>query len=207
MHDQLVNLGFSAELSTELAAAGQLETFGAGKLIVDVNDPVLHIPIILSGAIRILRVDDDGAELLLYYIEAGETCAATLNCCLERARSAIRAIAELDTQILFVPHTKLSSWMATYPEWQTFVMRSFTERFDELLAAVDALAFGSLGERLLHLLREKAAFQNSSHIDVTHRQLAADLNSSRVVISRLLKKLELEGQLQISRNRITLRSN
>ena len=192
-------------LRTAIEEIGTVRGYVADELIVDVGDTVDSLPLVLSGAIRILREDTLGGELLLYYIERGETCSATLNCGLMHTKSTIRAVAEIDAEVLFVPLHTVDDWMARFPKWRRFLLRSYRERFDELLGALDAIAFGNLSTRLLHLLRDKAAFREVTTIHATHQELADALHSSRVVVSRLLKQLEKDGELTIHRNRIVLK--
>ncbi len=207
-------LSFSAELQKAIEAVAIRRSFSAGDVILDTGDYIRSLPVVRSGAVRVMRTDEEERELLLYYLESGETCAATLSCCLAQQRSSIRAVAELDTDLLLIPLEHVDAWITKYPEWRTFVFRSYRERFDELLSAVDAVAFHNLEDRILAMLKEKAGLRSrnaeliKSHnkqIEITHQQLADELHTSRVVVSRMLKALEHKGVLSLHRNMIELK--
>ncbi|UAB84418.1 Crp/Fnr family transcriptional regulator [Zunongwangia sp. SCSIO 43204] len=193
---------FEKELIKEIAHTGVLKFAKAGETIMDINDYIISIPLILEGAIKILREDDDSNELLLYFLERGDTCALTLSCCLGQTRSEIRAIAEKDTSFVMVPISKIEEWTAKFKSWRNFVFESYQSRLTEMLETIDNLAFMNMDQRLLHYLRDKAKINQSEELQVTHQQIAYDLNTSRVVISRLLKKLEIEGKILLHRNYI-----
>ena len=164
------------------------------------------MPLLLSGAIKVLRVDENGDELLLYFLEPGDTCAMTMSCCLGHTKSEIKAIAELDTELLMVPVQKMEEWTTTYKSWRNFVFQSYHSRLQELLHTVDTIAFLNMDERLLKYLKDKAKISGETTLQTTHQEIAYDLNTSRVVISRLLKKLETMKKIQLKRNSIKLRS-
>ena len=157
------------------------------------------MPLILSGAIKVLRVDDNGDELLLYFLEPGDTCAMTMSCCLGHTKSEIKAVAELDTELLMIPVQKMEEWTATYKSWRNFVFQSYHNRLQELLNTVDTIAFLNMDERLLKYLNEKVKVSGDTTLQTTHQEIAYDLNTSRVVISRLLKKLETMKKIELKR--------
>ena len=162
------------------------------------------MPLLLSGAIKILRNDNDGDELLLYFLERGDTCAMTLTCCLGHKKSEIKAVAEVDTDLIMVPIEKMEVWTAKYKSWRQFVFESYHSRLMELLETIDNIAFLKMDERLLKYLKEKAIVNKSTTIKNTHQEIAFELHTSRVVISRLLKKLENQNKIQLQRNQIEL---
>jgi CRP/FNR family transcriptional regulator len=176
----------------------------AGEIIMDTGQYIKFIPILLSGSIKIIRQDDKEGEILLYYVGSNETCAMSLTCCLAHQKSRIKAIAEEDTDMVTVPIGKMEEWMVKYNSWKTFVMLTYSARFDELLKTIDSIAFHKVDERLLKYLHDKAAVSGSSLIQVSHQQIAEELNSSREVISRLLKQLEHNGGIRLGRNKIEL---
>jgi CRP/FNR family transcriptional regulator len=163
-----------------------------------------YFPLIVSGSLKILTEDKDGKELLLYYLEVGDTCAVTLTLASHVKKSKIRAIAEEITQVLFLPISKVDEWMEKYKEWRHFIMETYNYRMSEMLEAIDNLAFHNMEERLLKYLRDKAMVSGSKEIHGTHAQIANDLHSSRVVISRMLGKLEKDGLIKHSRNKVEL---
>ena len=195
---------FEEELLREIEKAGILRSVKEGEIIMDINDYVSHMPLLLEGAIKILREDEDGNELLLYFLERGDTCALTLSCCLGQTRSQIRAVAERDTELIMIPIAKMEEWTATYKSWRNFVFESYHIRLSEMLETIDTLAFMNMDQRLLRYLQDKAKINQSEELQVTHQQIAYDLNTSRVVISRLLKKLEMESKISLQRNNIVV---
>ncbi|GAA4321459.1 Crp/Fnr family transcriptional regulator [Pontixanthobacter gangjinensis] len=193
---------FEKELLEEINKFGSLRTAKAGEKIIEIGDFVKGMPLLLKGAIKILREDSDGDELLLYFIERGDTCAMTLSCCLGETRSEIRAVAETDTSFIMVPISKMEEWTAKYKSWRNFVFESYHSRLSEMLEAIDTIAFLNMDERLMKYLRDKAKINRDENIYSTHQQIAYDMHTSRVVISRLLKKLELEKKISLQRNHI-----
>ena len=193
---------FEEELIKEIVNNGVLKTAKEGEIIMDINDYITSMPLLLEGAIKILREDKDGNELLLYFLERGDTCALTLSCCLGQTRSEIRAVAERDTQYIMVPVGKIEEWTAKYKSWRNFVFESYHSRLTEMLETIDTIAFMNMDERLLRYLQDKAKINQSEALQITHQQIAYDLNTSRVVISRLLKKLEIDKKILLQRNQI-----
>jgi len=196
------SLGFEPELMQEIEQSAKFKSFVAGETIVQAGHLIREIPILLNGLIRIYRIDENGDELLMYYLGEGETCAMTLNCCLGQKRSEIEAEAELDSEILFIPVDKMEDWSRKYDSWRSYVLESYHHRLMELIHTVDNIAFKKLDERLLDYLKHEADLNQDGEIRKTHKEIARALNSSRVVISRLLKALEREGKLELKRNRI-----
>ena len=171
---------------------------------MEIGSYVRVMPLLLAGAIKILREDDEGDELLLYYLEQGETCSMSMACCMGSKKSEIRAIAETDAKILMVPVHKMEEWMAKYKGWRNYVFESYHSRLNELLHTVDTIAFKNLDQRLIEYLQKKSQVTNNTNIRNTHQEIAYDLHTSRVVISRLLKKLEKMKKLKLHRNHIQL---
>jgi CRP/FNR family transcriptional regulator len=191
-------------LLEEMLQHGRVSTYEAGDIIVDIGVPVTMVPVLLTGVIRVVRHDDEDKELLLYYLDEGESCAASLQCCMQGKKSEVQAIAEEPCTILFVPQAMTDKWMMQYADWKNFIIATFQNRFNDLLNALDALAFSKLDERLSFYLSEKSRIQKSDVIHISHQDIANDLNSSREVISRLLKKMEQNGMVHLGRNSIRL---
>lgn len=162
------------------------------------------MPLLVLGAVKVLREDKDGDELLLYFLERGETCAMTLTCCMGQTKSKIRAIAETDTELIMVPIQKMEEWAGKYKTWREFVFESYHNRLMEVLDTIDNIAFHNMDERLLKYLKDKVKVTKSNTIQNTHQEIAYELHTSRVVVSRLLKKLEKIGVVELSRNSINL---
>lgn len=195
---------FEEELLKDIELYGNFAKFESNQTIIDVNQRIEFMPLLLQGAIKIMREDEDGDELLLYYLERGDTCAMTLTCCMGNSRSEIRAITEDYTEMVFVPIQKMDEWITKYKSWRNFVFESYNTRLKEMLTAIDSLAFKNLDDRLEKYLSDKVKISGNLEIDYTHQHIAEELNSSRVVISRLLKKLEKQGKIEILRNKIRM---
>ncbi|MGB5429246.1 Crp/Fnr family transcriptional regulator [Eudoraea sp.] len=193
---------FEPELLDEIEATGKCKLIKQGERLLDIGQDITVMPLIFSGAIKILREDDDGDELLLYFIEKGDTCAMTFSCCLGNGKSEIRAIAESDTELLMIPIEKMDEWMVKYQSWREFILDSYHTRMSELLETIDTLAFMKMDERIMKYLKDRAMVTNDDIIYSTHQDVARDLHTSRVVVSRLLKNLEREGKIELSRNHI-----
>lgn len=193
---------FEDALLEEIAETGTLKTFHENDMIIDYGDYVKFLPLLLDGAIKILREDKKGDELLLYFLESGDTCAMTLSCCLGQTRSEIRAIAEKETQLIMIPIQKMEEWTYKYKSWRNFVFDSYHSRLTEMLETIDTIAFLNMDKRLMRYLQDKAKINQNELLQVTHQEIAYDLHTSRVVISRLLKKLEIDGKIELQRNAI-----
>jgi len=162
------------------------------------------MPIVLSGVLRVSRMDEEGREILLYYISPDESCAMTFTCCMEHFPSEIRVIAEEDAELLTIPIQAMDQWLMKYATWKSFVMRTIRSRFNDLLRTIDQIAFQKLDERLVNYLKEKSRTTGSTLINLSHEQIANDLATSRVVISRLLKRLEIDKKVLLYRNQIKI---
>lgn len=195
---------FEEELKKELNSVSKVYTAPAGEIIMDIEQRIDQIPLVVKGSIKILREDEEGNEIFLYYLEPGHACATSITCCLSGQRSTIRAIAEDDTEYLGIPVQYSDEWMLKYKTWKNFVMNTYAERFEELLKAIDQLAFKKMDERLSKYLHDKADLHDSCEIHISHQEIAYDLNTSREVISRLLKQLERIGSIKLGRNRIII---
>lgn len=195
---------FEEELLAEIDRATTYKEIPEGSKLIEIGDYIKSMPLLISGVIKILREDKDGDELLLYFLENGDTCAMTLSCCIGQTKSEIRAIAETNTKLLMVPVQKMEEWMATYSSWRNFVLESYHNRLNELLETIDTIAFFNMDERLVKYLKNKIRVNNSNKVQNTHQEIAYDLHTSRVVISRLLKKLENMGKLKLHRSYIEI---
>ncbi len=193
---------FEEALVNEIVQVGTLKEIPEGFKLMDIGEHIRRMPLLISGAIKVLREDNDGDELLLYYLEKGDTCSMTLTCCMGDSKSEIRAIAETDTKLIMVPIQKMDEWVAKYKSWRNFIFESYHNRLNELLHTLDHIAFDNMDIRLTGYLKEKARINKGDFINSTHQEIAYDLHSSRVVISRLLKKLEQMGKIRLHRNNI-----
>ena len=201
-----INYGylFEDELLKEINDVAEYKEIQEGNILIDIGDYIKSMPLILSGAVKVLREDDNGDDLALYFIEHGDTCAMTITCCMGETKSGIRAVAETDTKLLMIPVKKMQEWMHKYKSWQSFILQSYHLRMKELLEAIDTIAFLKMDERILKYLRDKAMVNHDDMILTTHQDIAYDLHTSRVVISRILKKLEKEEKIELHRNKIKI---
>jgi CRP/FNR family transcriptional regulator len=193
---------FEDELLEEISRVGTFKEVPEGYKLMEIGQYIKSMPLLIDGAIKIMRDDDDGDELLLYFLERGDTCAMTLSCCLGDTKSEIRAIAELDTKLIMIPVEKMEEWTAKYKSWRNFVFESYHNRLMEMFETIDSIAFLKMDERLLKYLLDKVKITNSETIRATHQEIAHELHTSRVVVSRLLKTLENQGRIELFRNNI-----
>lgn len=195
---------FEDELIQEIASVSKLHIFKEREILIDFGDYIKRMPLLINGALKILREDFDEGELLLYFIEKGDTCAMTMACCLGHTKSEIRAIAETDGTVIMIPVEKMEEWLGKYKSWRVYVFNSYNNRLKEMLSAIDHLAFMNMNDRLLAYIYEKAKINKTNSIHSTHQEIADDLHTSRVVISRLLKAFEKEGKIRLNRASIEL---
>ena len=194
----------SQQLRQKLTEFGFSKTFAEGDVILNEHAYIKAIPLVTTGSIKVLRTDDEGREILLYYIQPGESCIMSFLGGIHQDTSKVKAIAEEETEILFIPIDKVSSLIKEFPEWLDYIFRLYHKRFEELLEVVNAVAFKKMDERLLDFIRKKCEMTQSHTLYVTHEQLANELGTARVVVSRLLKSMEDEGLVKLGRNKITL---
>ncbi|MEP7197143.1 MAG: Crp/Fnr family transcriptional regulator [Saprospiraceae bacterium] len=202
--NDIIEFKSSLALRKKLTDLGFVKIFEEGDVILNENSYIKAIPIVTKGNIRVMRTDDDGREILLYYIKAGESCIMSFLGGLHHDTSKVKAIAEELTEILFIPIDKVNLLIKEYPEWLDFIFRLYHKRFEELLEVVNAVAFKKLDERLLNFIKKKCELTKSNTLQITHEQLANELGTARVVVSRLLKQIEYEGIITLGRNKITL---
>jgi CRP/FNR family transcriptional regulator len=195
---------FESELIDEIVEMGKLHHVKEGEVIIDYGQNLKGMPLLLDGAIKILRKDNDGDELALYFLEIGDSCTMTMNCCMGQQTSKIKAVAETDAKFVTVPAIQMKEWMKKYQSWMAFVFESYNNRFNEMLEAIDNLAFNNMNDRLYKYLKDQVIIRKATKLQLSHQDIAYDLNTSRVVISRLLKSLENDGFIELGRNNITV---
>jgi len=195
----------SPGLKEKLYEYSILKNYEAGDVLLNENSYIRSIPIVIKGAIKVIRTEEDGREILLYYIKPGESCIMSFLGGMHNETSKVKAEVEEDAELLFLPIDKVSLFIKEYPEWLDYIFRLYHKRFEELLDIVNAIAFKKVDERLLALLRKKQELLGKPSITITHEQLANELGTARVVVSRLLKQLEEDGIVELGRNKIVLR--
>lgn len=195
---------FGAILEEELRANSQLKTLPAETVMMQSNSYIRSIPVVLSGSMRVMREDEDGREILLYYIKPGESCIMSFLAGIHEDTSKVKLVVEEDSEVLMLPIAKASEWIKVYPEWADFIFKLYHKRFEELLDVINAVAFQKLDDRIVTLLKRKASVYGSNEFSITHQQLAEELGTTREVVSRLLKQMEKQELIMLSRNKITL---
>ncbi len=203
---KLENL-LESKLIDEIILVGNVKHFKDGDVIMDYGKNLKFMPLILTGTVRVMRKDEEGREILLYYLSSNESCAMAYACCMEAKKSEIKAIAEDNVDLIAIPHEKLDEWLVKYPSWKSYIFNSFTQRFNELLKSLESIAFNKLDERLVKYLKNKTKVSGKSSIKLSHNQIAEEIGTSRVVVSRLLKQLENDKKLVLYRNEIKLLSS
>lgn len=201
---QITAFKSSPELVEKLYKHGIHKHYEAGSIILNENAYIRSIPIVTKGTLKVIRTEEDGREILLYYIKAGESCIMSFLGGLHNETSKVKAEVEEDAEILFLPIDQVSLFIKEYPQWLDYIFRLYHKRFEELLEIINAISFKKVDERLLDLLRKKSELTQSRNIQITHEQLANELGTARVVVSRLLKQLEENGVVQLGRTKITL---
>lgn len=193
---------FEPELLEEIIQVGTFKKLKENELLIDLGGKMNAIPLLLNGAIKIVREDKNGDEILLYFLERGDTCAISFASGLANVKSRVRAITEKESEIIFLPLAKLDEWLIKYKSWRNFVIDSYNVRMNEMMETIDTLAFMKMDQRLYKYLCDKAQILRETSLNTTHQEIAYDLNTSRVVVSRLLKQLENDGKIKLFRNRV-----
>ena len=192
------------ELVNAIANVAKEVKVAEGESIIKVGEFIKSTPLITQGLLKIVRQDDDGHEILLYYLDGGNTCVMTVTCCMKQEKSRIKAIAEIDTHLLLIPFHYMDEWMRNYRSWRNFILETYSARFEEMLSTLDSVAFESLDTRLIRYLADREKAMGTNEFQITHQQIAQELNSSREAVSRLLKKLETNGNIGLGRNKIKI---
>jgi len=195
---------FEDKLIDEIVNVGHFDKIKNGELLIDIGDDMTHIPLILNGIVKIIRMDEMGDELVLYFLERGDTCAISFINCINRKKSIFKGVVEQDVEAIFLPVEIIDKWLQNYNSWRRFIIDSYHFRLLEMVESIDSLAFMKLNERMYKYLIDKVKITKENILDITHQEIANDLNSSRVVVSRLLKQLEHEGKIIMRRNRIII---
>jgi len=195
---------FEPELIDILDKNAIERNFHAGEIIIRTGQYIKSTVLVLSGRIKIYRQNDEGGEFLIYYLDPGEACAVSLICALQSQTSEITAKAIEDTEVLMLPVQLMDELMIKFKSWSHFVIQTYRNRFDEMLSVIDNIAFKNMDERLEFYLKRCKTDSGKSILNLTHQEIADDLNSSREVISRLLKKMEQLEKIKLNRNSIEI---
>jgi len=195
---------FDSELLQKISEVASIMLFDKNDIIIDIGESLKQIPLLINGNIKVLRENKNGEELLLYVLESGDTCAMSLTCCMAKSASKIRAVADEDTNVIMIPLKYMQLWFNSNQSWRNFILESYQERFDEMLETIDSIAFLKMDARLYKYLTDKVKLTASTTLNITHQEIAEDLHTSRVVISRLLKQLENEEKIKLGRHKIEI---
>lgn len=200
---------FEPELIDEIVELGYIDKLRSGEILIDIGHHMTHIPLILTGAVKIIRkekeeigVEKNGEGMVLYFLERGDTCAISFVNCINRKKSIFKAVVENDAEIIFLPVEKIDEWLGKYKSWRHFIIDSYHFRLIEMVESIDGLAFMKMNQRLFKYLSDKVKINNNVELEITHQEIANDLNTARVVITRLIKELHDAGKIYSSRNKI-----
>ena len=188
-------------LNLEIEKNAKQKIIQKGAVLIKPGDEIIFIPIVIKGSIRIIRQDLDGQEVFLYHLYPGQTCAMSLTCCQSGKKSMVKAIAEIDSEILQIPIKLTEDWYK-YPEWKAYISNNYNNRFAELLQVIDLIAFSNMDKQLLHYLEERSKALNTRVLEVTHQEIADELHAHREAISRLLRIMEQKKLVRLGRNNI-----
>lgn len=192
--------GFQPGLIEELSDTGEIRSFKAGEIIMRTGQNIRFTMLVISGLIKVYREDDEGNEYFMYHLHPGEACAVSMICATRQETSQVMAKAVADTEVITIPLSHMDEWMTKYKTWYYFVLETYRSRFEELLYTIDHIAFRNMDERLLFYLRKHQKSLNTNRIDIPFTEIAQELNSSREVISRLMKKLSDRGLVKLHRS-------
>lgn len=195
---------FEPSLIKEIEEKSMVFSASAGQGLIKMNQVITVVPLMLRGILKVSRENEEGQDLVLYYVKAGEGCAMTLSCGIMSQPSQVKGTAEEDLIMLCVPVPVMEEWMQKYPSWKKFVMGTIVNEYIGIIKSVDDVTFKKMDERLANFLKGKSKLSGSSLINLSHQQIADELGTNRVVISRLLKRMENENRLLLFRNQIKL---
>lgn len=200
-----VQLDFlQSALNDEIHAVSRVKHLDAGDELLQENAQVHVVPVLTKGLLGVYRTDEDGREILVYYIKPGESCIMSFLAGINHDTSKVKAVAEEESEVLILPVDRVSEWVTKYPEWATFIFKLYHKRFEELLNVVNSIAFQKMDERIWQHLVKKSELAGSRELQLTHQQLADEMGTTREVVSRLLKQMEKAGIISLGRNKITL---
>lgn len=195
---------FSSSLVDDIEKNSVIQEFKAGDIIMRTGQYIKNTVLVLNGSIKVYREGEDGGEFFMYYLQSGQACAISMICATKNEQSKIMAKVVEDVQLVMVPLSLMDKWMMQHRSWYEFVIGTYRSRFEEVLEVVDSIAFRAMDERLEFYLKRHKDACGCLDLKLSHQEIADELNTSREVISRLLKKLEQRGTLKLHRNHIEL---
>ncbi len=194
----------SPEMLAKLKEMGELMVFEKNEVLLNERAYIQSIPIVISGTVKVMQSDDEMRELFLYYIQPGETCIMSFLGGMHNEQSKIKAIAETNCEVLMIPLSQTSQLIRAFPEWVEYIFKIYHIRYEELLQVVNEVSFKKMDERILDFIRRRMSVSGTNQLQVTHEELANELGTARVVVSRLLKQMEKGGIIKLGRNKISL---
>ena len=195
---------FSTELVKDVDANASIQSFKAGDIIMRTGQYIKNTVLVISGKIKVYREDENGGEFFMYYLQPGQACAISMICATKNEKSQIMAKVVEDVELIMVPLPLMDKWMMEHRSWYEYVIGSYRARFEEVLEVIDNIAFRAMDERLEFYLKRHAAVCGCNELKLSHQEIATELNTSREVISRLLKKMEQRGLVTLYRNNIEI---
>ncbi|MBG6187491.1 Crp/Fnr family transcriptional regulator [Flavobacterium sp. CAN_S2] len=195
---------FSTELVKDVDANASIQSFKAGDIIMRTGQYIKNTVLVISGKIKVYREDENGGEFFMYYLQPGQACAISMICATKNEKSQIMAKVVEDVELIMVPLPLMDKWMMQHRSWYEFVIDTYRSRFEEVLEVIDSIAFRAMDERLEFYLKRHADVCGCKELKLSHQEIASELNTSREVISRLLKKMEQRGIVALHRNNIEL---
>lgn len=206
MPEQLKKIypSFSSELIQDIKSNEVIKSIPAGEVIMRTGQYIKNTVLVVKGTIKVYREDDDGGEFFMYYLQPGQACALSMVCAVKNEKSQIMAKVVEDAEIIMLPLTMMDKWMMQHRSWYEFVVGSYRNRFEEVLEVIDSIAFRAMDERLEFYLKRQVEACGCKELKLSHQEIGSDLNTSREVISRLLKKMEQRGLVVLHRNQIEI---
>lgn len=193
----------SKELLLEIRDSCEVVSFTASTQIIRLGQYIQVIPIVLKGVVKVLSQKED-KEVLLYYIQPNESCVMSFASGFKNEPSPIFALVEEEATMVLLPIKKVLQWLKRYPEINTLFYQQYNQRYQDLLTTINHLIFDKLDVRVYEYLAQKATILNTQTLKISHRQIASDIGTAREVVSRIIKKLELEGKIIQNTNTVTL---
>ena len=191
---------FEKNLIQDIIDKGEMKTFKPDELLVKTGQYFRSILLIVQGLIKVYREDQEGNEFFIYYLQPGQACALSMKCPIRNAKSQVMAKAITETTVITIPMECMDQWMHEYKSWYYFVLDTYRKRIEELLITIDDIAFRSMDERLLNYMKREQQIHNSFILTINNTEVAEELNSSREVVSRLMKKLSEKGMIRLGKN-------
>ncbi len=196
---------FNSQLIEDIEKNATIKSFKAGDVLMRTGQYIKNTVLIISGKVKIYREDEEGGEFFMYYLQPGQACAISLICATKQETSSIMAKVVEDAELIMIPLPLMEKWMANNRTWYEFVIETYRNRFEEVLLVIDNIAFKAMDERLEFYLKRHRDACGCNDVKLSHQEIASELNTSREVISRLLKKMEQRGLVNLHRSHIEIK--